>query len=112
MTGGKREMLAWAAAGLGVLGLVFIPPVAVIPLSVYGLVTLARYVPVAAVTIGCRALASRVAIGASFGPWLALAAPELGRFDALQAAAAGAVLAVLSVEIRRSRGTVKLIRIR
>jgi hypothetical protein len=74
-------------------------------LAVLGVVMLTTHAVQIARRVGWKSAATRAAIGASLGPWLALAVPSLTTADALSIAVVTALFAVvtigMSAELRR-----------
>lgn len=74
-------------------------------LAVLGVVMLTTHAARVTRRVGWKSAASRAAIGASVGPWLALAVPRLTTADALSIAVVTALFAVVTIgmsgELRR-----------
>jgi hypothetical protein len=75
-------------------GLLLAPTATWTALTVLGIAMITRIAIASAALIGARATIVRVTVGASIGPWLALADRQIATNEALELSAVAALLAV------------------
>lgn len=103
---GHAELVCWSVLVAAGVGLLIAPRLTSWGLAIAGLGFAAFAALHLAGTVGRQRMASRVALGASLGPWALMVAPDLDRFDAAQLAVGGAVATILACAVSPpARGT-------